>query len=35
MSAIERIRSERLVAILRRVPDLDARVAALADAGSV
>jgi 2-dehydro-3-deoxyphosphogluconate aldolase / (4S)-4-hydroxy-2-oxoglutarate aldolase len=33
MSAIERIRRERLVAILRRVPDLDARVAALADAG--
>jgi 2-dehydro-3-deoxyphosphogluconate aldolase/(4S)-4-hydroxy-2-oxoglutarate aldolase len=33
MSAIERIRRERLVAILRRVSDLDARVAALADAG--
>jgi 2-dehydro-3-deoxyphosphogluconate aldolase/(4S)-4-hydroxy-2-oxoglutarate aldolase len=33
MSAIERIRRERLVAILRRVPDIDARVAALADAG--
>ena len=33
MSAIERIRSERLVAILRRVPDMDARVAVLADAG--
>ncbi|HEX4679297.1 MAG TPA: bifunctional 4-hydroxy-2-oxoglutarate aldolase/2-dehydro-3-deoxy-phosphogluconate aldolase [Gaiellaceae bacterium] len=33
MSAIDRIRSERLVAILRRVDDLDARVAALADAG--
>jgi 2-dehydro-3-deoxyphosphogluconate aldolase/(4S)-4-hydroxy-2-oxoglutarate aldolase len=33
MSATERIRSERLVAILRRVEDLDARVAALADAG--
>jgi len=33
MSAIERIRSERLVAILRRVPDVDARVSALADAG--
>ncbi len=33
MSAIERIRSERLVAILRRVPDLDVRVAKLADAG--
>jgi 2-dehydro-3-deoxyphosphogluconate aldolase/(4S)-4-hydroxy-2-oxoglutarate aldolase len=33
MSAIERIRSERLVAILRRVDDIDARVAALADAG--
>ena len=33
MSAIERIRSERLVAILRRAPDMDARVAMLADAG--
>jgi 2-dehydro-3-deoxyphosphogluconate aldolase / (4S)-4-hydroxy-2-oxoglutarate aldolase len=33
MSAIERIRSQRLVAILRRVPDVDARVAMLADAG--
>ena len=33
MSAIERIRSERLVAILRRVPDVDVRVAKLADAG--
>jgi 2-dehydro-3-deoxyphosphogluconate aldolase / (4S)-4-hydroxy-2-oxoglutarate aldolase len=33
MAAIERIRSERLVAILRRVPDVDARVSALADAG--
>jgi 2-dehydro-3-deoxyphosphogluconate aldolase/(4S)-4-hydroxy-2-oxoglutarate aldolase len=33
MSAIERIRSERLVAILRRVDDIDARVAALAAAG--
>jgi 2-dehydro-3-deoxyphosphogluconate aldolase/(4S)-4-hydroxy-2-oxoglutarate aldolase len=33
MSAVERIRAERLVAILRRVPDVDARVAALADAG--
>jgi 2-dehydro-3-deoxyphosphogluconate aldolase/(4S)-4-hydroxy-2-oxoglutarate aldolase len=33
MSAIDRIRRERLVAILRRVDDLDARVAALADAG--
>jgi 2-dehydro-3-deoxyphosphogluconate aldolase/(4S)-4-hydroxy-2-oxoglutarate aldolase len=33
MAAVERIRSERLVAILRRVPDVDARVSALADAG--
>ncbi|HST16427.1 MAG TPA: bifunctional 4-hydroxy-2-oxoglutarate aldolase/2-dehydro-3-deoxy-phosphogluconate aldolase [Gaiellaceae bacterium] len=33
MSAIERIRSERLVAILRRVRDVDTRVAMLADAG--
>jgi 2-dehydro-3-deoxyphosphogluconate aldolase/(4S)-4-hydroxy-2-oxoglutarate aldolase len=33
MAAIERIRSERLVAILRRVPDVDARVSALVDAG--
>ena len=33
MSAIERIRSERLVAILRRVDDVDVRVAALAAAG--
>ena len=33
MSAIDRIRRERLVAILRRVDDLDARVAALVDAG--
>ena len=33
VAAIERIRSERLVAILRRVPDVDARVSALADAG--
>jgi 2-dehydro-3-deoxyphosphogluconate aldolase/(4S)-4-hydroxy-2-oxoglutarate aldolase len=33
--AIERIRAERLVAILRRVPDVDARVAALAEAGVV
>jgi 2-dehydro-3-deoxyphosphogluconate aldolase/(4S)-4-hydroxy-2-oxoglutarate aldolase len=33
MGAVERIRSERLVAILRRVPDVDARVSALADAG--
>ena len=31
--AIGRIRGERLVAILRRVPDVDARVAALAAAG--
>ena len=30
---IERIRTERLVAILRRVPAVDARVAALAEAG--
>ena len=33
IAAIERIRSERLVAILRRVPEVDARVSALADAG--
>lgn len=33
MSAIERIRRERLVGILRRVPNIDERVAALADAG--
>ena len=33
LAAVERIRSERLVAILRRVPDVDARVSALADAG--
>jgi len=33
MDAVERIRSERLVAILRRLPDVDARVSALADAG--
>jgi 2-dehydro-3-deoxyphosphogluconate aldolase/(4S)-4-hydroxy-2-oxoglutarate aldolase len=33
MSVLERIRRERLVAVLRRVPDVDARVAALADAG--
>jgi 2-dehydro-3-deoxyphosphogluconate aldolase/(4S)-4-hydroxy-2-oxoglutarate aldolase len=33
MAAVERIRTERLVAILRRVPDVDARVSALADAG--
>ena len=33
MSAIERIRHERLVAVLRRVADVDARVAALAAAG--
>jgi 2-dehydro-3-deoxyphosphogluconate aldolase/(4S)-4-hydroxy-2-oxoglutarate aldolase len=33
MSAIERIRTERLVAVLRRVDDVDERVAALADAG--
>jgi 2-dehydro-3-deoxyphosphogluconate aldolase/(4S)-4-hydroxy-2-oxoglutarate aldolase len=31
--AVERIRSARLVAILRRVPHVDARVSALADAG--
>ena len=33
MSVVERIRSERLVAILRRVDDVDARVEALAHAG--
>jgi len=33
VSVVERIRSERLVAILRRVDDVDARVEALADAG--
>lgn len=33
MSAIDRIRAERLVAILRRVPDVDARVGVLAAAG--
>jgi 2-dehydro-3-deoxyphosphogluconate aldolase / (4S)-4-hydroxy-2-oxoglutarate aldolase len=33
VSVIDRIRGERLVAILRRVPDVDARVGALADAG--
>jgi hypothetical protein len=33
MSVLERIRRERLVAVLRRVPDVDARVAALADVG--
>lgn len=33
MSAIERIRRERLVAVLRRVPDVDARIAALVAAG--
>jgi 2-dehydro-3-deoxyphosphogluconate aldolase/(4S)-4-hydroxy-2-oxoglutarate aldolase len=33
MSAIDRILAERLVAILRRVPDVDARVTALAHAG--
>jgi len=33
MSAIERIRHERLVAVLRRVADVDARVDALAAAG--
>src|SRR6266516_1515629 len=33
MSAIERIRRERLVAVLRRAPDVDARVDALAAAG--
>jgi len=33
VSVVERIRSERLVAILRRVDDVDARVEALAHAG--
>jgi 2-dehydro-3-deoxyphosphogluconate aldolase/(4S)-4-hydroxy-2-oxoglutarate aldolase len=33
MSVIDRIRQERLVAIVRRAVDVDARVAALADAG--
>ena len=33
MSAIERIRRERLVAILRRAADVDARVGQLAEAG--
>jgi 2-dehydro-3-deoxyphosphogluconate aldolase/(4S)-4-hydroxy-2-oxoglutarate aldolase len=33
LTAIERIRAERLVAILRRLPDVDTRVSALADAG--
>jgi 2-dehydro-3-deoxyphosphogluconate aldolase/(4S)-4-hydroxy-2-oxoglutarate aldolase len=33
MSVIERIRRERLVAIVRRAPDVDLRVAALAEAG--
>jgi 2-dehydro-3-deoxyphosphogluconate aldolase/(4S)-4-hydroxy-2-oxoglutarate aldolase len=33
LAAIERIRAERLVAILRRLPDVDTRVSALADAG--
>jgi len=33
MSVVERIRRERLVAIVRRVADVDARVAALAEAG--
>jgi 2-dehydro-3-deoxyphosphogluconate aldolase/(4S)-4-hydroxy-2-oxoglutarate aldolase len=33
MSAIERIRAERLVAVLRRTADVDERVAALASAG--
>ena len=33
MDAVERIRSERLVAIVRRVPDVDGRVSALADGG--
>src|SRR3954451_6099966 len=33
MDPVERIRSKRLVGILRRVPDVDARVSALADAG--
>jgi len=33
LPAIERIRAERLVAILRRLPHVDTRVSALADAG--
>src|SRR5215216_8181887 len=33
VSVVARIRSERLVAILRRVEDVDARVEALAQAG--
>ncbi|HLM34457.1 MAG TPA: bifunctional 4-hydroxy-2-oxoglutarate aldolase/2-dehydro-3-deoxy-phosphogluconate aldolase [Gaiellaceae bacterium] len=33
MSVVERIRSERLVAVLRRFEDVDARVEALAQAG--
>ena len=33
LAAIERIRAERLVAILRRLPDVDTRMSALADAG--
>ena len=33
MSVLDRIRQERLVAIVRRAADVDARVAALADAG--
>ena len=33
VSVVERIRSERLVAVLRRVEDVDARVEALAQAG--
>lgn len=33
MSAIERIRRERLVAVLRRIPDVDARVDLLVAAG--
>jgi 2-dehydro-3-deoxyphosphogluconate aldolase/(4S)-4-hydroxy-2-oxoglutarate aldolase len=33
MSAIERIRAERIVAILRRTPDVDAKIAAVVEAG--
>jgi 2-dehydro-3-deoxyphosphogluconate aldolase/(4S)-4-hydroxy-2-oxoglutarate aldolase len=32
-AAIEKIRAERLVAVLRRLPDVDTRMSALADAG--
>ena len=33
MSAIERIRAERIVAILRRTPDVDDKIAAVVEAG--